>query len=383
MKWRSLGSGVLFSVLSNSALAQSAPVARTGADSSSSSSGGGAEGRSFAASPRGISPWVAPWESDWRGPVRRVPAGFSLDLTLGRRTGAQADVSSGVDAAARDRARTEFFALATLNVPLQHFFFVPEKKSALPQERLPEKESGAPDTEREPLASPPSSARGKEPSSQHDFLYLAREVMKRVSLARETKARLSSLASRSRSAGWVPELRLRGVYGFDRTVSSEESQGIYPGETTTRGARDSLVEARLTFRLDRLVLGDGEPAIERQRAQLEASESKKREKVLSLLLAWKEAETRLRRGSLLEDELLTAELKSEGALAELHLATGGWFRGHETVRALGLSLFRPEGEEEDARGPEVIEASSAPIDPERVDSDERVEEGTSNHDERH
>lgn len=325
-----------------------------------------------------------------------------LDLRLGSRFGStEHAVAHSLHMGAAKQV--EYFALASMTVPLQHFFFAPDARALgmvraggagasrganLTKVRLKEAERGNSEEQgaHEPAKdlSDARAIRGAETdantgksrrqapvdenapaakkagSSPHrrDFLHLVRETMKRVRAEASHAARLSKLVSRSRLAGWVPELRLRGVYGFDRTVSSEEAQGIYPGETTTRGARDSLVEARLTFRLDRLVFGDGEAGIERQRGQLAAQASKTKQRALELLFTWRKAETLIRAGTLFEEEELELVLKSEQALAELHVLTKGWFQGIDTANSLSLVLFDEAAE--DVNQPRKGELSGKP-----------------------
>jgi hypothetical protein len=131
---------------------------------------------------------------------------------------------------------------------------------------------------------------------------------------------------------------LRGVLGFDRATSTEESVGIYPGDTTVRGGRDSLAEVRLTFRLDRLVLGDGEASLERQRTELLEDRRKLIRDALDVFSDWRRSSVRARDVSLPPDERVDATIDAERALSELYLLTDGWFQGEVTVRKIARDV---------------------------------------------
>lgn len=186
----------------------------------------------------------------------------------------------------------------------------------------------------DPDESTPEDEQSIEPPRPSPALVRAvvREIAERVGTPlRGAELRLKSLVRRSRWSGLSPELRLRGVLGFDRTTSTEETVGIYPGDTTVRGARDSLAEVRLTFRLDRLVLGDGEDSLERQRIELEEERRELVEEALELFSTWRLAQAKSEDPSLPPDESLEALVDAESAALQLHLMTGGWFAGTESI----------------------------------------------------
>ena len=323
--------------------------------------------------------WGPLWEPAWEGGWFTQASPFTLDVSLGRRTKSTSSRASGVPAA-RAQTGADVYAVARLSLPWETF--LPQARVQLPVSQVPTPDplrdervveehflekagaekvstSDAPGEqvssdadvssglELAGRATEDSDAGAEEPASdsRSALLVLLRAVVERVKNApaqMTANARLASLISRSRTSGLVPELRLRGVYGFDQTTSLEDTAGLYPGDTTTRGGHDSLLEARLTFRLDRLVLGDSETTLERQRSQLVEQEQKRIALALTHLLKWKTAVLRAKDPSLLPDEQLEAIVEEESALAHLHLLTGGWFRGWPTVKSLGLeSLFLP------------------------------------------
>ncbi len=143
--------------------------------------------------------------------------------------------------------------------------------------------------------------------------------------------RLDSLRRRSRLSGLLPELRVRGVQGADQTRSID-SAGVLPGDETTRDGLDSLLEVRLTFHLDRLVVGDDEAGIERMRQSVSDESQEVRADVVGLLLDWNQARVELARRDLHDDERLKARLRATRAATQLGVLTGGWFQGERTFR---------------------------------------------------
>lgn len=317
--------------------------------------------------------WGELWEPAWEGGWFTQAPPWTLDVTVGRRTFRSMTLS-------RDAERSEIYALARINVPWESLLLAreieggAELSSASPANQEvppppgveepagPIYGSGSPASPREGTRSqdnklsddrsPPPQEEGATPQQELSsaLLRLVRETTSHLAAVEATRvfeARLESLVRRSRHSGMVPELRLRGVYAFDQTTSLEDAAGIYPGETTTRGGRDSLLEARMTFRLDRLVFGDQESSLERQRVAVKEAEAKRVEVALDELLAWRLAERRSMSPALHPEEQLKAQGQAELALARLHIQTAGWFRGRGTTRALGIDeLLFPSSESE-------------------------------------
>ncbi len=153
------------------------------------------------------------------------------------------------------------------------------------------------------------------------------------------QGQLIDQASRARLSGLLPELRLRGALGLDQSTSLAGA-GLYPGDTTLRGGSDSVGEVRLTFRLNRLLFDDTEPALERLRLQLLAARQKVTETAVELLLEWFKWQRRSRDLTLTEEERIEAQLSAEGASVRLHVLTGGWFLDR---RATGRAQTPPSG----------------------------------------
>jgi hypothetical protein len=138
--------------------------------------------------------------------------------------------------------------------------------------------------------------------------------------------RLESMQGRARSAAVLPEVRLRAAR------STGESLRLAPTVDDPyrylRGGDDELVvEARLTWRLDRLVFADDEVGIERARRQERAERAEWALKVVQVLLHWHRYRLRAMNEDLLPEERAEAELDAFEAEATLDVMTGGWFSG--------------------------------------------------------
>ena len=301
-----------------------------------------------------------PWEQRWDRSLWDSSGTFTLALTGGAQGVTVLTTTEGVPGEKRS-TRREIYGLATLQFPLEQWMTRSRQATIEPapdSQGLPfasgkdessaaspeHEQGGSEDESREAIAKEIRRNRAKKEEkaanaerSAKELLFLVRELVLRVrraSGAGRHEARFSSLVKRARWSGLAPELRLRGVYGFDRTTSLEDAVGIYPGETTTRGARDSLAEARLTFHLDRLVFGSQETTLEKQRLLLKQAEDKRVKEAIELLLKWRTADALTRNETLLPEEQADAIVQTESSLSQLHVLTNGWFEGAITVRAV-------------------------------------------------
>lgn len=137
-------------------------------------------------------------------------------------------------------------------------------------------------------------------------------------------AHVDSLASRARTAATLPELRLRASRTADEGQSLSPTS-YDPQRITATGGTSLWLEARATWRLDRLVFADEEVALERARAQRAEQRQKVVERVLTLLFAWQRALALEDDARASPEEHLAASLRVLETEAELDLATGGWF----------------------------------------------------------
>lgn len=139
-------------------------------------------------------------------------------------------------------------------------------------------------------------------------------------------ARLDAIVSRARWSAVLPEARLRAVRFEDARLSLDTS-------TDTSRLRDSAganvgFEARLTWRFDRLIYADDEPAFERIRLEQRDARSRIGAKVLEALFHWQRAALDLRslppaqQGTRDEADVRLRLMEAEAALDVL---TNGWF----------------------------------------------------------
>ena len=130
-------------------------------------------------------------------------------------------------------------------------------------------------------------------------------------------ARLEAMVARARLSGLLPETRLRALKLLDESgrVDGSSDQTRYYDAT---GAKLWL-EARLTWRLDRLLYADDEPTLERVRLEKSDARTRVAGRVLEVLLQWQRAR--------LEDRPPNEEAALRVLEAEivLDVLTAGWF----------------------------------------------------------
>jgi hypothetical protein len=153
-------------------------------------------------------------------------------------------------------------------------------------------------------------------------------------------ARLESIVSRARWSAVLPEARLRAVRFDDARLATDT------GTDSTRW-RDSAganvgFEGRLTWRLDRLLYADDEPAFERMKLERHDARARIASRTLEALFHWQRAWIDLRslpplsKGSREEVDAALRVLEAEAALDVL---TGGWFT---TARPQRVNVVVPE-----------------------------------------
>ena len=131
-------------------------------------------------------------------------------------------------------------------------------------------------------------------------------------------ARLDSIVSRARWSAILPETRLRATRLLDdRTDSSEP---------TSLSTRQNLgLEARLTWRFDRLLYADEETSIERVRVDRGEARVRVATRVLSALALWQRAWVEGRRAASDSTDAFDCALRVSEAEATLDVLTAGWF----------------------------------------------------------
>jgi hypothetical protein len=144
-------------------------------------------------------------------------------------------------------------------------------------------------------------------------------------------ARIDALATRARNSAALPELSLRVL----RTLDTGQTLSPTSYDPTRVTAVDSVMyylEARTTWRLDRLLFAREEIGLERMRHQRAETQAKLRSQVLRLLFDWQRALAAADNPYLLPEENLSARLRVLEAEAELDLLTGGWFTTWRTAQ---------------------------------------------------
>jgi hypothetical protein len=143
--------------------------------------------------------------------------------------------------------------------------------------------------------------------------------------------RIDALASRARSSALLPELRLRASRSVDegQTLSPTEYD---PARITASGGVSLWLEARATWRLDRLVFADEEVALERARSQRAEAQARLIERVLDRLFAWQRALAGEADDKASPEERAQAALKRIEAEVELDILTAGWFTRWRATR---------------------------------------------------
>ena len=147
-------------------------------------------------------------------------------------------------------------------------------------------------------------------------------------------ARLDAILSRARWSAVLPETRLRAIRFDDQRLSTDAS-------TDTSRLRDSTganvgLEARLTWRLDRLLYADDEPAFERMRLERHDARARIAGRVLEALFHWHRAWLEVRWAQAASRDAreppnrpsrdeLESSLRVMEAEATLDVLTGGWF----------------------------------------------------------
>jgi hypothetical protein len=133
---------------------------------------------------------------------------------------------------------------------------------------------------------------------------------------------LADLASRAKSSALAPELRLRAhrTLSYGARIFSADTLADH---TTLSDGTETFLEARLTWRLDRLVFADEEVAIER--VKLDRAELKQRlaSRIVELTITWSRARRASTNVDLLPQEREEAAMVALEAVLALDAFTGG------------------------------------------------------------
>ncbi|UQA59631.1 hypothetical protein [Polyangium aurulentum] len=241
--------------------------------------------------------------------------------------------------ARRDSGKNDFAAMMLLGVPLERLGS-PRQKPDARRLHLRIAEGG----KLRPLAlSPPSadappspapegaSAPAEAPDAPPPRPVIVTPEMARAAVAAalehaglaEKAARIDRVVARARTSSLLPELRLRVTRLVDESQSLAPTE-YDPGRITASGGSSLWLEARATWRLDRLVFADEEVALERLREERAATRDKLVDRVLDLLFALQRAKTAEEDPARTPEEQARAGLEAAEAAASLDVVTGGW-----------------------------------------------------------
>lgn len=135
-------------------------------------------------------------------------------------------------------------------------------------------------------------------------------------------SRVDSLASRARMSAALPELRLRATRATDASLRLSPTQ-YDPYRYTEGEAAGHRMEARVSWRLDRLLFADQEVSLERVRLQRLDARSKLSTKVLRALFDWQRARALALDPVISPEEEAAAALRLFEAEMALEVLTGG------------------------------------------------------------
>ena len=127
----------------------------------------------------------------------------------------------------------------------------------------------------------------------------------------------------------LPETRLRALRSFDDRQRSDVVAD--QGRTYDTSGANLWLEARLTWRLDRLLYADDEPTLERVRLERQEARARIASHILELLFQWQRARIDLQTSPPRSRAELEATLRMLESEAALDVATAGWFTAARTA----------------------------------------------------
>lgn len=149
-------------------------------------------------------------------------------------------------------------------------------------------------------------------------------------------SRLDAIVSRAHWSAVLPETRLRAIrYDNAYLLSSLDSVNSAPTYLHDSSGANVGLEARVTWRLDRLIYADDEPALERIRLEQRDARSRIAAHVLEVLFHWQRAVLDLKTlppGQVGTRDEADVQLRIMEAEAALDVLTNGWFSAHRPKR---------------------------------------------------
>lgn len=220
----------------------------------------------------------------------------------------------------------ETWVLAQLSLPLGDLARPPGKRPRAlaepPKEPATEPNAETPDL---PPEAPPEKA--SLPEELTISPQLVRRLVRRalaVDGARGRARRLASLASRSKSSAWLPELSLRAGRSTDRSLRLTPTSSD-PYRYSQSDGSDLYGEVKLSWKLDGVVFSRQEVGLARLRQSEQARRDQVVDRLLEALFAWQLAELRAIDPNLPIEEQLRFQLLALQARLRLDVLTGGLF----------------------------------------------------------
>jgi hypothetical protein len=230
-------------------------------------------------------------------------------------------------------AHRELAVMATLGLALDRVAAGPvhaisQRATATPSPSQPPPPSsaGAPPAPAPPSGTPPSRA-GPEARLVLDAA-LARGAVAaawRSAGLGVDDAKIDAIVGRARLSAILPETRIRVM----RMIDDGTHTDAYPATDLPRyydyAGANLWLEARLTWRLDRLLYADDEPTLERVRLERIDARTRVASKILELVFQWQRATLDERDAPPGTREELEAHVRLLESEIALDVLTGGWF----------------------------------------------------------
>jgi hypothetical protein len=146
----------------------------------------------------------------------------------------------------------------------------------------------------------------------------------RVARYPAVRAELESLRARTRSAALLPQLSLRASHSTDQTLRLTPTLDA-PDRFSQSGGAGVVLEARLSWQLDRLIYDKDELSVLRIGAERANAAGKLVAEVLAQIFAWNRAMRRQREPGLDDEAREEAQVAALEAELRLDVLTDGWF----------------------------------------------------------
>ena len=138
-------------------------------------------------------------------------------------------------------------------------------------------------------------------------------------------ARIDAIVARARLSAALPETRLRAMRLVDQRDRVDTTAASGDARYYDYAGANLWLEARLTWRLDRLLYADDEPTLERVRLERFEARARVAAKIIDTLFLWQRALLDVRDAPPGTREDADARLRAIETEVALDVLTGGWF----------------------------------------------------------